>query len=431
MMPLDIAPLDIAPLDIAIAGCGPAGLAAALLLDRAGHSVTLYERFDRPRPLGSGLMIQPTGLAVLDRLGLAGEVVARGSAVERLRGLTDSGRVALDARYGELGIAGAFGIGIHRASLFEVLFDAVRGAGIALHAGHEVSRSTVCAAGRSLHFTGAGTAARHDLVVDALGLHSPLAEPCGKWLDYGALWATLEWPEGGPFDAALLEQRYRAARQMVGVLPIGRRAPDAPRQCAFFWSLKASELDTWRTAGLDAWKRDVLELWPDCAVLLGQIADPAQLTFARYAHRTLRHPVGERIIQIGDSWHSASPQLGQGANMALLDAWALAEGLRLGRTLPEGLRQANALRAEHVRLYQVMTALFTPLYQSDAALPAAIRDRLLAPLSRVWPVTRIQSALMAGLFGAPLAVLGLEVPDYSALAKASSTSPRASAPAQS
>ena len=56
--------------DIAIAGCGPAGLAAALLLHRQGHRVTLFERFEEPRPIGSGLMIQPSGLAVLDALGL-------------------------------------------------------------------------------------------------------------------------------------------------------------------------------------------------------------------------------------------------------------------------------------------------------------------------------------------------------------------------
>ncbi|HEX8449366.1 MAG TPA: NAD(P)-binding protein, partial [Allosphingosinicella sp.] len=46
-------------LDIGIAGCGVGGLAAALLLARDGHRVRLYERFDAPRPVGSGLMIQP------------------------------------------------------------------------------------------------------------------------------------------------------------------------------------------------------------------------------------------------------------------------------------------------------------------------------------------------------------------------------------
>ena len=39
-------------LDIGIAGCGVAGLAADLLLARDGHRVTLYERFDSPRPVG-------------------------------------------------------------------------------------------------------------------------------------------------------------------------------------------------------------------------------------------------------------------------------------------------------------------------------------------------------------------------------------------
>ncbi len=58
-------------LHIAIAGCGPAGLATALLLHRDGHHVTLFERFDTPRAVGSGLMIQPTGFAVLRELGLA------------------------------------------------------------------------------------------------------------------------------------------------------------------------------------------------------------------------------------------------------------------------------------------------------------------------------------------------------------------------
>ncbi|MCI1143956.1 FAD-dependent oxidoreductase [Sphingomonas sp. WKB10] len=37
-------------LHIAIAGCGPAGLATALLLHRDGHHVTLFERFDAPAP---------------------------------------------------------------------------------------------------------------------------------------------------------------------------------------------------------------------------------------------------------------------------------------------------------------------------------------------------------------------------------------------
>lgn len=44
-----------------------------------------------------------------------------------------------------------------------------------------------------------------------------------------------------------------------------------------------------------------------------------------------------------------------------------------------------------------------------------LRDRLLAPLSQTWPISKVQAQLMSGLFGFPLAPLGLEVPDYEAL----------------
>ncbi|OJW60086.1 MAG: glutamate synthase, partial [Sphingomonadales bacterium 63-6] len=396
-------------LDIGIAGCGIAGLASALLLHRQGHRVTLYERFDQPRPLGSGLMIQPTGLAVLDRLGLAGRILRDGAPVARLLGRNAQGRVVLDARYEDLSRHGAFGIGIHRASLFVALYEAVQAEGIAIRTGCEVTGSAMGDRGRMIAFADGRASPQHDLIVDTLGLHTTLAAPTGKWLDYGALWTTLDWPVDSAFDPVLLEQRYRAARQMVGVLPTGHG------RLALFWSLRADALEQWQAAGLAAWKDEVLRLWPECERLLGQIAEPGQLTFARYAHRTLPRPVDERLVHIGDAWHSASPQLGQGANMALLDAWALATALGeettgSERELQARLERAIALRRGHVKLYQWLTALFTPLYQSDGAFPALLRDRLLAPLSRVGPGGAIQALLVGGLVGGPLRQLGLDMP---------------------
>lgn len=405
-----------------------AGLASALLLHRQGHRVTLYERFDQPRPLGSGLMIQPTGLAVLDRLGLARRILRDGAPVARLLGRNAQGRVVLDARYADLSRHGVFGIGIHRASLFAVLYEAVQAEGIAICTGREVTGSAMGDGGRMIAFADGGSSPLHDLIVDTLGLHTTLVAPTGKWLDYGALWTTLDWPAESAFDPASLEQRYCAAWQMVGVLPAGQG------RLALFWSLRADALEQWKAAGLAAWKDEVLRLWPECEWLLGQIAEPDQLTFARYAHRTLPRPVDERLIHIGDAWHSASPQLGQGANMALLDAWALAMALGEERADGEGALQARleraiGLRRGHVKLYQWLTALFTPLYQSDAAFPALLRDRLLAPLSRVGPGGAIQALLVGGLVGGPLRRLGLEMPDYSGLAEAPQASVTVAVPA--
>ncbi|MEA3065708.1 MAG: hypothetical protein QOJ27_2160 [Sphingomonadales bacterium] len=389
-------------LDIGVAGCGIGGLAAALLLARDGHQVRLYERFEAPRPVGSGLMIQPTGLAILDKLGLAAALIPASAPVERLFGRAEpSGRVVLDVRYEWLRRPGARGYGVHRATLFDILHRAVVAAGIAIDTGRTVSGSRQ---GR-VHFADGERSERHDLVVDALGAASPLAGDPARPLAYGALWASLDWVDG--FDGHALEQRYRRASTMTGVLPVGL-APGAPRpQAAFFWLLRGDRLAAWRDRGLEPWKAEVRALWPATAPLLDQIDRLDLLTFARYAHRTLAEPIQPGLIHIGDAWHSTSPQLGQGANMALLDAWALAKALREEPDLEAALRRAVALRRSHVRLYQALSALFTPAYQSDGRLLPWIRDRIVPPFGRLWPATRIQAEMVAGTFGGPLERLGL------------------------
>jgi len=392
-------------LDIAIAGCGPCGMAAALLLHRAGHQVTLFERFEAPRPVGSGLMIQPTGMAVLAELGLRDEAIRYGARIDRLFGKAGK-RVVLDVRYSALRRRTAFGIGIHRAGLFAMLHDSVLRSGIPVHTGHEVTGSTLLGTRRSLCFDG-GTTGSFDLVVDALGTRTPLARSTGRSLAYGALWASLDWPMECGFDCRTLEQRYDRASIMAGVLPIGTPPGTTTAQAAFFWSLRADRLEDWHDEGLSMWKDRVAALWPACAPLLDQICDPAQLTFARYFHRTLTRPAEPALIHIGDAWHSASPQLGQGANMALLDAWALARGLEDAGDVEEGIWRAVALRRRHVRVYQWLTALFTPVYQSDSLLLPMIRDRLVGPLSKLWPATVIQAAMVSGLVADPLGPLGL------------------------
>jgi salicylate hydroxylase len=392
--------------EIAVAGCGPAGLAAALLLARDGHRVRLFDQFDAPRPVGSGLMIQPTGLAVLRQLGLDGDLMAAGARVDRLFGLVcPSGRKVLDVRYDWLP-GGHFGIGTHRAALFDILHRAVLAARIPIETSRVVAGSEPLSGGRRLAFEDGGGGA-FDLVVDCLGTSSPLAEPCGRALAYGALWASLDWPDGAGFDGAALEQRYVRASRMAGVLPIGLSPGSAAPQTAFFWSLRADGLDAWRAAGLDAWKAEVLALWPETAPFLAQIEAAEQLTFADYAHRTLKRPAGAALIHIGDSWHSTSPQLGQGANMALLDAWALAKAMREEDELPDALARAVWMRRRHVILFQAMSAMFTPAYQSDGRLLPFVRDRIVGPLSHLWPATAIQAAMVTGLFGGPLRRLGL------------------------
>jgi 2-polyprenyl-6-methoxyphenol hydroxylase-like FAD-dependent oxidoreductase len=393
------------PTAVAIAGCGVAGLATAALLRQQGMEVVLYDKLATPQPIGSGLILQPVGLYVLDRLGLGDGLRLLGARIDRLYGMAaPARRVVLDVRYDALGEASQHGVAVHRGALFQTLFDAASLAGVEF----EPNNHVVSAADGRLKFSDGRISAKFDLVIDALGSRSPLSQAPKTPLPFGALWANLNW--AGDFDPHALEQRYEKARKMVGVLPIGRLSAGAQNQAALFWSLKHEHHAAWAAGDLEKWKAQVLALWPQTEPLLAQIRDHRDLVFASYAHRTLREPISRHAAHVGDSWHCASPQLGQGANMALLDALALATAFSRQSNLEAACGEYARLRLWHIRLYQAASYLFTPAYQSDSAAIAWLRDMIVAPLSRFPPAPQILAALVAGAWGSPLQAM-IKAPD--------------------
>lgn len=381
------------------------------MLSRAGHRVRLFERFETPRPLGSGLMLQPTGLAVLEALGLRGEIAALGARVERLIG-TDarSGRVVLDVGYRPLG-PDVHAVAVHRAALFNVLHDAVVAERLPIRTGFMVD-SLERSEGKQWLRGPRGREGPFDLVVDALGSASPLKVEAkvpsrARPLPFGAIWGTVQWVDAG-FRRDALMQRYRRASVMIGVLPVGRQRRDGPELAAFFWSLKPESFAVVQARGIVSWRDEVLGHWPETAPHLEMITDFEQMTLARYAHHTLQIPAGEGIAFIGDSAHSTSPQLGQGANMALLDAAALAAALAGAATLEAALAEYARLRRWHVRLYQMLSLTLTPFYQSDGNLLPLLRDGLVSAAARVPPVPWLLASMVSGQLLNPLSALRLE-----------------------
>jgi salicylate hydroxylase len=391
----------VAPSDIAVVGCGPAGMAAALFLTRAGHRVRIFERFEAPRPVGAGLLLQPSGLSVLRRLGLLPEIVATGARINRLDGTAlPSGRKILDVAYAELG-GDLHGIGIHRASLFDALFRAVGEADIEVVTTTAIAAVDSAAGQRPILVDKAGRRyGPFDLAVDASGAQSNLRRALSGAAPtpflYGALWTTVAL-EGAGFDPTVLVQRYVAARQMVGVMPVGA-APEADGpHAAFFWSMARSRLDDWRLRGVAAWKADVAAIWPEAAALLSPIDRPDQMQPAFYVHYTAGSPIGPRLALLGDAAHSTSPQLGQGANMGLLDALALAEAAAEYADIDDALTAYAAARRRHVRFYQAASWWLTPLFQSDSRAAAVLRDLAFPCLAHIPYFRRETVRSLAGL----------------------------------
>ena len=286
---------------IAIVGYGSAGQASAVLLERDGHEVTVFERVTKPGPVGAGFLLQPSGLQVLWRMGLLEPVLRHGARVDRLFGDTPCGRAVMDMRYAGLDRR-LHGVGLQRGALFSILDSAWPGRARALHAGREIvavdhARGLLRDARGEVH-------GPDDLVVVADGAGSRLRqEVAAPRIDrpypWGALWCLLpvgEWPA-----VAELRQRYVAARRMVGLLPVGGCPGDATRRLSFFWSLRTDDFEAWERRGLDAWHGELRQLWPEASAVFAGITDAAQLARARYRDTIARHWHRGRVVLAGDA----------------------------------------------------------------------------------------------------------------------------------
>lgn len=384
---------------IAIVGAGFAGLACATLLARAGHQVTVFEKFATPQAVGAGILIQPTGLAAMRTLGIADEVLAHGAKADWLCGVNQRGRPVIDIRY-DRWQPGSFGLGLHRGVLFNALWHAAKGAGVTMHTGYEVQQL--------------GALQNYDLRVIADGANSQLRGQTGlKYKStiypWGAVWAVLPDPERR--YGSTLWQWYRLAHQMLGIMPTGLAPGSKQPVVSLFWSLRADRYPAMQKAGLQAWKEQVLALNPACAELLGHITSMEQLTWARYHDVVMPryHSSGSdaKTVVIGDAAHATSPQLGQGTNLALLDAVTLAQCLGSAKDMASALASYTSTRRSHLHFYSQASRLLTPLFQSDLTLLPWLRDVFLAA-SAGWPV--LQGVNLQTLVGVRTGWLGGQLP---------------------
>jgi 2-polyprenyl-6-methoxyphenol hydroxylase-like FAD-dependent oxidoreductase len=381
-------------LKIAIIGAGTAGLAlAALLAPR--HEVTIFEKTPEPSPVGAGVLIQPSGLAVLQAMGLQDGLLPLGSKIERLYGTLSAGWLSegwpvMDMRYSSYR-AESFGLGLSRHALISALLAQALERGAQFRGGKDVTQLQPRQGIEGFDCTVIANGAFTQLRAQA-GIASTLTP-----YPWGALWMLLKDPHNavGP----VLRQWYRGAHQMLGLMPTGfHRIEDqkGPPLISLFWSVRADKIEALRALPLDEWKAQVLGLAPQAKFFMEQIHHWDQLAWARYADVRAPQPYFGRVICIGDAAHAMSPQLGQGSNMALMDAWCLASFLNTSADLASAYAAYTTQRRTHLATYQFVSKWLTPMFQADGWIMPALRNISFWPGSRLPGSSRLAATLLTG-----------------------------------
>jgi 2-polyprenyl-6-methoxyphenol hydroxylase-like FAD-dependent oxidoreductase len=388
-------------LNVGIVGAGTAGSASAIFLARQGHQVTVYEKVSDPTPIGAGLVLQPTGQNVLSQLGLLKKIESHAAKLDSLLCTTHQNKPVVELHYTSEN-ANWYGLGVHRGVLFQTLFSAAKNeSNISIQCGVEVSSFREEALGVRLISPEGSVINRHDMLLVCNGARSSLRESTAakhktKRYPWGALWAVKPFPAS--VNQRVLRQVVHGNQRLIGLLPTGTSPGDtAVPLVSLFYSVRANEVKRLKDTSLEAWKESVVTDFPESASTVSLIDSWDELLFSEY-HDVVMWPWNsQRVVFLGDAAHAMSPQLGQGANLALLDSAALEHCIGSHDGVADALFAYSRQRRSHLSWYQFITRALTPFFQSDAVALGFLRDTFMHPMCKIPFVKRQMLLGMAGV----------------------------------
>jgi salicylate hydroxylase len=337
---------------ILLIGGGVGGLTAALALLQRGLTVEVYEQSPELREVGAGLSVTPNAAHALVALGLKPLLEEKALALSRT-GVKHyrTGRLLVDIPRGPLTVEryGEHYYVMYRADLQEGLARAISAIDPhCIRLGRQCSDISQDAASVSAHFAD-GSKAHGDVLVGCDGLRSVIRErlhgdavpPFAGYIAYRAL-VPMERIRDMVIDPPSCLQigpghtftRYPVRNgELLNYVAMAERSDWQVEG----WSVRApvaEVLEEFREFAADV--RRIIAATPPDSCFKWALFDRDPLPTWRQGRATL----------LGDAAHPMLPFLGQGAVMAIEDAFVLARALELATDVEEGLRRYEDARRE-------------------------------------------------------------------------------------
>jgi 2-polyprenyl-6-methoxyphenol hydroxylase-like FAD-dependent oxidoreductase len=341
-------------LRVLIVGAGIAGLALARALGRRDVRAEVVERVPEWQPSGAGLYLPGNAIRALAELGVGPTVAARANPIGRQRFLDHRGRrlaeIDVDRYWDGVGVC----VAIHRAALHEALRP--EAAEVPVRLGTSVTRLEDGDEPR-VTFSD-GSTGRYDLVVGADGVHSTirtfaLGGPPARYVGQ-ASWRFVA--NGFPDITDWTVMLGRGRTFLTVALGDG----------AVYCYADVNTSDPASVNGQD-WRASFAEFSDPVPRLLEQAAEAY---FAPIEEVVPPAMTARRIALVGDAAHASSPNMAQGAAMAVEDALVLADLLTADQPVEQALAGYEQRRGARVAFVQEQT------HRRDRArsLPPAVRN---------------------------------------------------------
>jgi FAD-dependent urate hydroxylase len=356
---------------VLIVGGGIAGLALAPMLRRIGVAVDVIEREPAWRPAGTGIYLPGNAARALRVLGLEAQVASRAIEIASQRFYDHHGRLLCEVDVAELWAAVGPCLAVHRAELHRLLREAA--GDVPIRIGLTVKRLAQRDGIVSVEFSD-GTSGEYELVVGADGIHSAVRR------------LTFE-PPAVPRRVGQVGWRFLAPRPpevTTWSVMLGRRSAlltiPIDGDCVYCYCdvVSAPVHDTPERVPSERLDELFAEFAEPAATLLDALDAAADVHVSTIEEVALDRWTRERVVLIGDAAHATSPNMAQGAAMALEDALVLTDCLRKISAIPDAIAAFEARRRPRTDWVRAQT------HRRDHTryLPPTIRDNVLRVLGR-------------------------------------------------
>jgi FAD-dependent urate hydroxylase len=356
----------MAAMRILVVGGGIAGLATARALAGAGFSVELVEREAEWLGAGAGIYLPGNAARALRTLGLERAVLERAAVIPRQRFSDHRGRLLVEVDLAELWNGVGPCLALHRADLRAALIDGARDVPIRMGVG--VRGLTERNGTVSVEF-GDGTAGEYDLAVGADGVHSTV-----RRLAFGDQASARPVGQVGWRFVATCPSEITTWSVMLGhraaflMLPIGHG-----RVYCYCDVVSASGEEGGEDLG-----RFFAGFAEPALSLIDSVPDHELVHRSMIEEVALDSSVHGRVILVGDAGHATSPNMAEGAGMALEDALVLADCLKRREAVTAALSDFEARRRPRTDWVRAQT------HRRDRTryLPTAARNVVLRAFGR-------------------------------------------------
>lgn len=317
---------------VLVVGAGIAGLAVARALREWGAELEVVERTPAPDPGGAGIFLPSNAVRGLRLLGLEGAVVERAVRIGKQRVADSHGRVLYEVDMADLWQGIGPTLATSRATLRTVMLEGVEDASIRWGTGPE----SIAQDGHGAEVTFSdGTTGRYDLVIGADGVHSTVRRlafsDTGLRLPGLHVWR-LWVPRGG--------------MEPVWSVRLGRgssflKVPISSDHAYCYVDVGAADAAAGLEGLADRFGAPVPELSAGKVVHSGPIEEVVLSAWSSGS-----------VLLIGDAAHATTPNMAQGAAMAVEDALVLADVLATSASITGALREYEQRRRPRVERVQ-------------------------------------------------------------------------------